>query len=112
MPYDKRNLANTVYAGQSPAAQKYRSMRKCGVWREKKFPPFFVLVGEPHEKADSHTNYHEWSKETGRCKHCGLTRNEAREPSEKKGSRLARAIALTSADIPPIQFVGDAGKKL
>jgi hypothetical protein len=84
-------------------------MSRCTVWREKVFPPFFVLNGEPHEKADSHTNYHEWDKKTKLCKHCGLTRNQALEPSQKKSSRIAREIALAIADVPPVHFIGNAG---
>lgn len=125
--YDHRNLANTVYAGQSPAAQKYRSMRKCSVWRKKVFPPFFVLIGEPHTKADSHTNYHEWDPKTGLCRHCGLTRAQAREPGVRelkrlarekaheegisKPRRLAREITMTPKDVPPVRFVGRARSK-
>lgn len=129
MPYDKRNLAMTVPAGQSAAAQRYRNMRKCKVWRKKKFPPFFVLNGESKRKADSHTNYHEWNKETGLCEHCGLTRTQAREPGirelkrlasakaeeegiqKRKRGRLAREIAMTPKDVPPVRFVGHARSK-
>lgn len=126
MAYDHRNLADTIRAGQSKAAKKYRSMQKCKVWRKKVFPPFFVLDGQPHTMADSHTNYHEWDKETGLCLHCGLTRAEAREPGvrelkrlarekaeevgiNKKSKRLAREIAKTVADVPPVRFIGRAG---
>lgn len=77
MPWDDRNLAYTV-------GPRYRPMTRCSVWRPKKFPPFFVGLFEKDgtkqwTKEDSHTNYHDWSDGTGRCKFCRKTRDEARE---------------------------------
>lgn len=73
--YDRRNLANTVHATHA------RRTTRCAVWRPKKYPPYFVLAGEPHDREDAETNYHDWTAGNGHCKFCGLTRAQAIEPA-------------------------------
>ncbi len=70
--WNQTNLAVTVHA--TPAGRRTR----CTVWRKKKYLPHFVLAGEPHEREDAETNYHEW--EGGRCVHCKKTVEEITEP--------------------------------
>ena len=71
--YDPMNLAMTVHA-----SHRYRRRLPCPVWRPKKYPPFFVIAGEPHTREDAMTNYHEWAD--GYCKHCHQTLEEVLEP--------------------------------
>lgn len=62
---------------------------------------------------------HQWTDrraglEGGSCIHCGKTLKEVRvrinpktgEPVRRRASSLARAIAMTPADVPPVVFVG------
>lgn len=99
---------------------RYETTR-CSVWRPKKFPPYFVqeaqYLGLPVDREDAETNYHEWSDHAGglqggTCIHCGKTLKECRvrinpktgEPVRRAGG-LARAIANTPADVPPVHFI-------
>ncbi|MCR4277692.1 MAG: hypothetical protein NUV85_01600 [Candidatus Berkelbacteria bacterium] len=73
--YEPLNLAMTVHAVG-------RRRLRCTVWRPKKYPPAFVLAGEPHEREDAMTNYHEW--QDGFCIHCHKTVEEVLEPKSNK----------------------------
>lgn len=113
--YSHHNLAVTL-------EPRYRVMTlKCTVRTRKAFPPFFVLdPTDPDYMSEEHLYHwdHRWSDHAGgmqggRCEKCGQTRKECTvrinpktgEPV-RKASRLAREIALTPADVPPVRFVG------
>jgi hypothetical protein len=94
MMYDHRNLAYTVH-GRKPQFETTR----CTVVRQQK-PPY------SHQTTD----YHEWSDRAGglkggTCIHCHKQLTEVRVRIKPPTSRLAKAIANTLADVPPIRFI-------
>ncbi len=66
---------------------KTRNRSKCPVGRAKQYLPFFVLEGEPHERRDVWTDFHEWKK--GRCIHCKVLAKDAyvMRPDKRSSSR-------------------------
>lgn len=109
-----RNLCATV-----ENRPRYETL-KCTVVRVKAYAPSFVW--NPHDPDYMNpelmnTAYHEWPDHKGGisgcpCIHCGKTLKEVRvRINPKTGqpvrrSTLAREIALTPADVPPVRFVG------
>jgi len=92
--YDPRNLANTVHG----RAARFETLR-CPVVRQQK-PPY----------AHQTTAYHEWSDHAGglkggTCIHCHKKLAEVRVRIKPAISSLARAIANTQRDVPPIRFI-------
>ena len=84
---------------------------KCSVWRPKKY--VFMSRDDPWAtREDFESNHHEWRKNGETCDHCGLTRAETqyKEPKAKVG-QLAREIAGTPADVPPVYFHGTPGAR-
>lgn len=102
MTTHSRNLCTTV-----ENYPRYETLR-CTVTRRQK-PPY------QHQT----TNYHEWSDHNGGtfggiCVHCGKTLKDVRVRINPKTGKpvsrggIAREIAATVRDVPPVLFVGRA----
>lgn len=73
----------------------------CTVVRMQK-PPYSDRVNRYHEWTD-----HAGGLQGGRCIHCGRLLREVRQRvGYVPRSRLAREIANTPRDVPPVRFVG------
>lgn len=107
-----RNLCRTVVA-----AARFVTI-PCGVPRRKVTPLYARVAAEGGDPGYIWDHAHTWTDRAGglkggRCERCGKTLKEVRvrvnpktgEPV-RRGSGIARAIALTPADVPPVIFVG------
>lgn len=105
MAWDCRNLANTVHARVIVETLRCEVGHKPSPWSMR------YIDWVP---------YHRWPRGErntgGRCLNCGKTLadvtvriNPKTGEPVCKASRLARDIALTPTDVPPIVFMGRAG---
>lgn len=118
MSWNARNLANTVE--NRPMYQT----QPCPFPRAKGWPYTMIAAEEDDPEERQRTLFdhcHSWDDRAGglkggRCTRCGKTLKEVRvrinpktgEPV-RRASRLAREIALTPADVPPVFFIGTRG---
>lgn len=107
-----RNLCATV-----ENRPRYQTMR-CTVPHEKVTPLYRRLAAEDGDPSHIWDTAHQWSDHAGglnggTCIHCHMSLKQLRvrinpktgEPIRRSGA-LARAIAVTLADIPPVKFTG------
>lgn len=99
--------------------RRYETLR-CTVKHRKAFPPAFALdpTDPDYMREDAiYTWDHRWSDHAGGlkggcCEKCGLTLKQCRvrvdprtgEPVTRSRVSLARAIAMTPADVPPVHW--------
>lgn len=112
MAYSDRNLCDTV-----ESRGRYKTP-KCTVKHCKAFPPAFALDPKDPDymREDAIFTWdHQWSDRAGgtrggRCSKCGKTVKEIRvlvQPERPARGSLAREIARSAADVPPVRFTGN-----
>ena len=112
MSSSTRNLCATV-----ENRGRYETLR-CTVPHLKTTALYHRLAAEDGNESHKWDTCHQWSDHAGglqggACIHCGKTLKEVRvrvnpktgQPVQR-GGRLAREIARTVADVPPVRFVG------
>jgi hypothetical protein len=107
--YSRHNLCPTI-----ENQPRYATLR-CTVAHEKTSGCYWRLAAEENDDSYILDYSHKWSDHAGgldggTCEKCGKTLKEVRvrinpktgEPVRKSAISLARAIATTAADVPPI----------